>query len=378
MLKVLGQTALYNSYYHLKFPKIMPANFTISILYTCNSRCKTCNVWKKRVDNLTVEEYDKIFHSVGHDPYWITISGGEPFLRADIDEIAKVVYQRSSPGILNIPTNGLLTRRIPEKVEAIARSCPKQELVINLSLDGVGEEHDEIRGVKGNFKRSLETWAELKKLQKGLKNLTLGVHTVISVYNVKRIAEIEDYLVEHLEPNNFISEIAEERIELATIGTGITPLAEDYEQAVSHLQQKIRQSEFKGVARISQAFRYRYYNFVKQYMYDKRQIIPCKAGVASTHIAPDGNVWGCCIRAESLGNLRDHDYNFPKIWFNQKADAFRRSVKNKECHCPLANASYTNMLAHYPTLAAVGTDLLLNRYPKPYTQTKPNGDHEPS
>lgn len=362
MLKVLAQTLLYNTYYYFKFPKILPANFTVSILYTCNSRCKTCNIWKKRVDNLTVEEYDKIFHSVGKDPYWITISGGEPFLRKDIDEIAQVIYKHSKPGILNIPTNGLLTRRITEKVEEIVRTCPKMELVINLSLDGVGEEHDEIRGVKGNFERSVQTWKNLKELKKEYKNLTLGVHTVISVYNVKRIPEIEDYLVEHLEPDNFISEIAEERVELSTIGTGITPLPEDYKQAVNHLQKKIRQSKFSGVARISQAFRYRYYDFVKRYLYEKRQIIPCKAGVASCHLAPDGHVWGCCIRAESMGNLRDYDYDFRKIWFNDKADKFRRSVKNRECHCPLANASYTNMLAHYPTLMAVSMDLLTNQY----------------
>ena len=75
------------------------------------------------------------------------------------------------------------------------------------------------------------------------------------------------------------------------------------------------------------------------------------------HLAPDGHVWGCCIRAESLGNVRDHDYDFKKIWLGETADAFRASVKNKECACPLANASYTNLLLDAPSLAKVAANM---------------------
>ena len=72
------------------------------------------------------------------------------------------------------------------------------------------------------------------------------------------------------------------------------------------------------------------------------------------------------MRAESVGNVRDHDYDFGAIWFGQLADSFRASVKNKECACPLANASYTNMLLEPRTLARVaanmvGGDTLLER-----------------
>jgi len=70
---------------HLGFPKLLPINYTVSLLYTCNSRCGTCNIWKKRAVNLSVEEYKKIFKNIGRAPYWVTFSGGEPFLREDID-----------------------------------------------------------------------------------------------------------------------------------------------------------------------------------------------------------------------------------------------------------------------------------------------------
>ena len=68
-------------------------------------------------------------------------------------------------------------------------------------------------------------------------------------------------------------------------------------------------------------------------------------------------VWPCCVRADDLGNLRDHGYDFKKIWFGEKIKEVRRSIAAKECHCPLANAAYTNMLLDIPTLARVSTNL---------------------
>src|SRR5207248_4725376 len=49
----------------------------------------------------------------------------------------------------------------------------------------------------------------------------------------------------------------------------------------------------------------------------------------------------------------DVNYDFKRIWFSPEADRVRTSIRNKECHCPLANASYTNMLMHIPTLSRV-------------------------
>jgi hypothetical protein len=81
------------------------------------------------------------------------------------------------------------------------------------------------------------------------------------------------------------------------------------------------------------------------------------AGVASAQIAPNGDVWTCCIRAESMGNLREHNYDFGEVWRTAKADQLRRSIKNRECYCPLANAAYTNMLTHGPTLMKVAGEV---------------------
>ncbi|MBV8950628.1 MAG: radical SAM protein, partial [Actinobacteria bacterium] len=315
--------------------------------------CKTCNVWLLPNDDLTLPEWDRVFQSLGDAPYWFTFSGGEPTWREDLPEMVESAYLHCKPGIINIPTNGILDRVIPGRIERVLQAAPKSEVIINLSLDAVGEKHDEIRGVPHNWQRAMSTYAQLKALQTRYSNLTLGIHTVISSYSVGSFAELCEYVQRELKPDSFITEIAEERVELDTVGLGITPTAEMYTVAIDTLLESLRDKKLTGVAAVTQAFRREYYELVKRTLREHRQIIPCMAGVASAQIAPNGDVWTCCIRAESMGNLRDHNYDFGTVWKSAQADELRRSIKAGECYCPLANAAYSNMLLHGPTVMKV-------------------------
>lgn len=357
MLEVLPKIAKMQASYALGKPLALPMNLTISVSYRCNSRCKTCNVWQRPNDDFTIEEYEKTFESIGRAAYWFTFSGGEPTLRKDLPEMIGAAYRHCRPGIINIPTNGIQDKIIPARIEKVLQAAPTSEVIVNLSLDGIGDKHDIVRGVKGNFERSMRTYAGLKALKERYKNFTLGVHTVISNFNVDEFENIYEFVRDELKPDSFISEIAEERVELDTVGMGITPPIHKYQPVIERLQEGIRKAEFNGVSRITQAFRDRYYDIVKKTLVEQRQVIPCMAGVASAQIAPNGDVWTCCIRAESVGNLRDFNYDFGATWRTVKADDLRRSIKAGECHCPLANASYTNMLCHTPTLTSVGIDV---------------------
>jgi MoaA/NifB/PqqE/SkfB family radical SAM enzyme len=357
MLEVLPKVAKLQASYVLGKPLALPMNLTISVSYRCNSRCKTCNVWQRPNDDFTIEEYEKTFESIGRNTYWFTFSGGEPTLRKDLPEMVGAAYRHCRPGIINIPTNGIQDKIIPARIEQVLQAAPTSEVIINLSLDGVGEKHDIVRGVKGNFERAMRTYAGLKALKGRYKNFTLGVHTVISNFNIDEFENIYKFVRDELKPDSYISEIAEERVELDTVGMGITPPIQKYQPVIERLQAGIRKAEFSGVSRITQAFRDRYYDIVKRALVEKRQVIPCLAGVASAQIAPNGDVWTCCIRAESVGNLRDHNYDFRSVWTTAKANEMRRSIKAGECYCPLANASYTNMLCHVPTAAGVGFEV---------------------
>ncbi len=237
------------------------------------------------------------------------------------------------------------------------QAAPKSDVIVNLSLDGVGEKHDAVRGIKGTFERAMRTFAGLKEVQSHYTNLTLGVHTVLSTYNVDEFDAVYAFVRDELKPDSFISEIAEERVELGTVGMNITPSIERYRPVIERLQDGMRNAEFDGVSRVTQAFRDQYYDLVKRVLVERRQVIPCLAGVASAQIAPNGDVWPCCVRAQSIGNLREHRYDFKATWTTHRAHELRRSIKDGECYCPLANASYTNMLCYTPTVARVALDV---------------------
>jgi MoaA/NifB/PqqE/SkfB family radical SAM enzyme len=339
----------------------LPVNITVSVSYRCNSRCKTCNVWLLPNDDLDLDEWDRVFESMGSAPYWFTFSGGEPTLRKDLPDMVASAYRRCRPGIINIPTNGIQCKVIPGRVERVLQAAPRSEVIINLSIDGVGLKHDEIRGIRRNWVHAMSTYAALKELKSRYANLTVGIHTVISNFNVDSFPDLCEYVQRELKPDSYITEIAEERVELDTVGLGITPTAEKYTVAIDALLESMRDQRLTGVAEVTQAFRREYYEIVKRTLREQRQVIPCMAGVASAQIAPNGDVWTCCVRAQSMGNLREHDYDFGSVWRTGKADQLRRSIKARECHCPLANAAYTNMLTHGPTVTKVAADVARSR-----------------
>lgn len=356
MLGVLARIPLFRAYRRFGWPQMLPINITLSPSPKCNSRCLTCNIWMKRENELTLDEWDKVLASLGSAPYWFTISGGEPLMFPGIVELARLAYKHCKPGIINIPTNGILNSG-PERVRAILESCPESQLIINLSLDGVGEKHDFIRGVAGNFEKFEERLEQYMALREEFPNFVVGIHSVISVFNVQDIDELIAY-ADRSRADQFITEIAEPRVELDTVGLPITPDPEEYAAAIDRLIAYVESKRFSGVSKITEAFRVEYYRLVKRILDEQDQVIDCYAGWASAQIYADGTVWPCCVRADNLGNLRDHDYDFSDIWFGEKIKEVRSSIAAKECHCPLANASYTNMLHDIPTVSRVGMKVI--------------------
>ena len=329
-----------------------PLNLTFSVTYRCNAKCRTCNVWKKRVDDLTLDEYKAVFDDLGSSLYWATFSGGEPFIRPDLIDIVVACYDRCRPGMITIPTNGLFGKRILEGVARLSRHARDSKIIINFSLDGIGSRHDELRGVPGNFVKLRDVYRQLKAAAH--PNVTVGIHSVVSQFNVKDVPALRHYVREEFRPDSFITEVAEERLELDTIGLDITPAADDYAKVVEDLLMDMDTTPGRGVATLVQAFRRRYYQIAHRTLKEHRQVLPCYAGLASAQIAPNGDVWTCCTRAESMGNLRATGFNFMKVWTSNRADELRRSIRRGECFCPLANAAYSSMLCDPPSIVRVG------------------------
>jgi MoaA/NifB/PqqE/SkfB family radical SAM enzyme len=357
-LPLLARLGGYRVAHATRQPPQLPVNLTVSVTYSCPSRCATCDIWKKKVDDLSVDEYARVFPTLEKVPVWVTLSGGDQFVRADFDEIVRLVARQIEPRIINIPMNGVITERIFSLLPKIAHHARAAQLVLNLSVDEIGDAHDRIRGADRNFEK-LKLVADLiHDLKKSYPHVVLGVHTVISKLNVARIAEIEREARAIFRPDSYIAEVAENRVELDTMQKDITPDPADFRRAVAHLSASIRaRRSTHAVARLVESLRLEYYELAARILEEKRQVIDCYAGWASAQLAPDGHVWGCCVRAESIGNVRDHGYDFRAVWSGPKADEFRRSVRAHECACPLANASYTNLLLDAPSIARVTANM---------------------
>lgn len=358
-LPLVARLAGYRAAHAVGAPRQLPVNLTVSVTYSCPSRCATCDIWQKKVDDLSVDEYGRVFPTLKKVPVWVTLSGGDQFVRADFDEVVRLVRKQIEPRIINIPMNGVITERIFRLLPKIAEYSVGAQLVLNLSVDEIGAAHDRIRGADRNFEK-IKLVAELiHDLKKTYPHVVLGVHTVISKLNVERIPDIEREARALFKPDSYIAEVAEKRVELKTTEKDITPDPADYRRAVQHLRNAIKaHRSTHPVARLVESLRLEYYELSARILEEQRQIIDCYAGWASAQLAPDGHVWGCCVRAESVGNVRDHNYDFGAVWFSPAADEFRRSVRAHECACPLANASYTNLLLDSPSLARVAGHLV--------------------
>src|SRR3954463_6744415 len=157
-----------------------PLKLNLCLTYWCQYKCKTCNIWQRKpTDELTTEEIGAL---VRENPNinWVDLTGGEIFLRRDIDEIFDIILSGwSRLAILHFPTNGFQTDRIVKSVGRIAGRGPARTIV-TVSVDGDEALNDEIRGIKGGFRRQMETFRALRRIPRIVTALgvTLSTHNL--------------------------------------------------------------------------------------------------------------------------------------------------------------------------------------------------------
>ena len=148
-----------------------PAKITFAITYACNFLCTTCNIGRNYLENpkavregeLTPEEIGKMFKSCNAS--WVQLTGGEPFFRTDFYDIVKEI-KANSPDIyaIHTTTNGYTTQNIVSIVKKVLTlGIPR--FVVSISIDGLEEKHQEIRGVPNAFKHAMETFRQLRVLE---------------------------------------------------------------------------------------------------------------------------------------------------------------------------------------------------------------------
>ncbi len=349
------------------YKNFQPMTVTYSVTAACQSRCKTCQIGhmymehpERAKNDLSLDEIEKIFKSM-KPVYFFNLSGGEPFLRKDLPDIVALACKYLRPRVIHTPTNAILSDRIiknTDEIISIVRAYDSSvPFTVKPSIDGVGDLHDEIRGVKGNFEQLLKTINGLRKLEDKYDNFHLELGTVISNFNIDHLEEIEDF-VHSLGVESYRNEVAECRTEFFNLKDPITPPAEVYQRLIKDFSRKVEENiaSKKNLAKMTEALRVVYYNIAGKILAEQRQVIPCYAGISNVHINYDGGVWPCCVLGyeKQMGNLREYDYDFQKLWHSDEAEAVRKYILGKNCACPLANQGYSNILMHVPSLFKAG------------------------
>ncbi len=344
-----------------------PITLTFSATGICQSNCKTCYIGREfmkdpekiRSLDLKLDEIERFFKSLGY-AYFLNISGGEPYLRDDLVEIVELAMMYLNPGMIHIPTNAFLPDKIErvtrEILEVIKRYNSDVPLSLKPSVDGIGDKHDEIRGLKGNFKRLEETIRRLKGVEKDYSNFYLELGTIISRYNINDIEEIEDW-VNRQGVQSYRNEVAEEREEFFNIGEDITPPHEVYEELMRNFKKRIeRDLKYKrNFTKITESVRLFYYDLAVDILKARKQVIPCYAGISNIHLNYDGELWPCCVLgyAHPFGNIRDFGCDYNRLYNSPKTKEVLKYIRDGKCHCPLANQAYSNIILNIPSLIRV-------------------------
>lgn len=308
-----------------------PVYLILGLTYDCNSFCRTCFNWeqlrKDKEHELSLDEIKKTFASMG-DLLFIVMSGGEPFLRRDLPDICEFLATNNNVKQITIPTGAITSDLIARQVETTLQRCPDTQIVVNLSIDHIGEKHDWLRGVPNNYEKSKKTYSLLMPLRAKYPNLTVNVHTCLCTYNaddldemfagVRRdFPEISFHSFEMLrgdQPDKNIQPITTERYR------ELLPKLEAYWNSFRH---------YDGFLKFIKIYSRRMELAVLE---QETQVTPCHAGLVSGVLDARGEVRMCELR-EAVGNVRDTGYDWDKLWFSAGADEQRRAIRAKECHC---------------------------------------------
>jgi MoaA/NifB/PqqE/SkfB family radical SAM enzyme len=299
----------------------------------CNARCKHCYNWAilgEGEKDLRLVEIREIFRRFGHIKY-LTLGGGEPSLRDDLAEIARIAYTYNGLQNLKIVTNGLLPERIASQAEEIISTCPGLFVDIGVSLDALGEDHDAIRGVKGTFDKAICTIELLKELRDKYKNFVVSVCSVCFKSNQAQVERLFQFVKEQLGVRFYFSLIRAEVKDKQEKEVDID-LFQKTAERINRVQAEEDRDRypFSSVKHIIDALTL---EVVVRTVKEQRMIIPCKAGKTEVVLTNNGEVLPCELLGRSFGNLRDYNYDITRLLKREEVSSILREIKEKQCFC---------------------------------------------
>jgi len=319
-----------------------PFKLTLIVTWTCDARCRMCNIWKR--DKKGVMTLDEVRTFFARNPRfsWVNLSGGEIWTRDDAAEVALAAVE-GSPDLflLDFPTTGQRTDAIVDGVRRLlATRLPK--LLVTVSLDGPREVHEDVRGVRGAFDRAIATFRELRKLRSRRFDCFLGM--TLSSFNRGRLFDTVEAVraeIPDADLREFHVNVAQESAHYyQNAGMGRTG-----PEALTDLAEFVRQRghRFHPVAWLER----RYQRLTPEFLASGRTPLPCKALASSVFVDARWNVYPCSMYDAPLGNLRDAGFDLGPLWEGERAVALQREIAERRCpNCWTPCEAYQTILGN--------------------------------
>jgi MoaA/NifB/PqqE/SkfB family radical SAM enzyme len=334
----------------------------------CNARCRFCFYWeraegKPSVRELSAAELDAISRSMRWVLY-LSVGGGEPFLRGDLAQIVRSFHVNSGVRFANISTNGLQRESILHQTEEILSQNPRLRLKLSLSLDDVGNRHDTVRNVAGCFERCVELSDRLTELRERYRNLSVEVASTFSAFNADSIIELIDFVASRMEVDDHTIGLVR--------GDARDPEAlqvdlEKYRQTVEYLIRKRGAGHTHGMGGLFGAVVEHLYRFTYDTVSNDRMESPCVAGSKLITIDERGGLrpcevlWQRCGDRFDISDLRSNRYDLKASRESGKSASVRRYIRQTGCHCSFECANLCNIIYSGPMLGKVVRKWVANK-----------------
>ena len=305
-----------------------PLKLTWAVTYGCQSGCLSCSIWKRTPEGeLKLDEIRRLFdRAPGFS--WVDITGGEPFLRNDIEDIAATVIERCRDLVLlHLPTNGLDPDRVLRGVKAMLRMHPRR-LILTVSVDGPPGLNETLRGHPEAWTAAIETFARLRHLRsQGPFDVYLGVTLQpANLDEADAILPAARRTIPDLRPDELHWNVAQGSDHFYGNGDSIGPPEPRVAKRLRALSGDDRAPEGIGAHLRSlhpvKHLDRRYRAHVARYLETGTTPLPCRALWSTAFLDPKGVLYPCITWDRPLGSIRDHDYDLPALWRSREvADA---------------------------------------------------------
>ena len=286
-------------------------NGTVIVTYRCNARCTMCNRYKapsKPDEEISIETIKKL-----PKMYFTNITGGEPFIREDLPDIVRELYKKSDRIVIS--TNGFFTDRIIKLCEEFPN------VGIRISIEGLEQTNNEIRGLNDGFNRGYST---LKKLVE-MKHPDVGFGMTVQDKNAKDLVALYDL------SNEMGMEFATASLHNSFYFVEAKNIIHDRPMVVKEFEKLINKLlESKSPKKWFRA----YFNHgLINYIYGQKRLLPCDMAFDTFFIDPYGDVMPCngtkC--KEVMGNLNEQSWD--ELWNSEKAEKVRNVVRHCSRNC---------------------------------------------